>query len=58
MFGNELSPKEAVLCFCRAHLIIVDELRHRQRVKTLDFIDFLEALCRFVRSLLFYIEGI
>lgn len=48
MFGNELSPKEAVLCFCRAHMVIVDELRNRQRVKTLDFIDFLEALCRYV----------
>jgi hypothetical protein len=29
---------------------VVDELRQRQRMKTLDFVDFLEALTRYTNS--------
>ena len=46
VFGSEVNAREALLAFCRSRLLLVDELRQRQRLKTLDFIDFLEALCR------------
>lgn len=50
VFGSELSTRDALFCFCRSRLLVIDELRNRQRIKTADFIDFLEAICRYQAS--------
>eukprot|EP00628_Pelagophyceae_sp_CCMP2097_P001027 CAMPEP_0184096594 /NCGR_PEP_ID=MMETSP0974-20121125/10366_1 /TAXON_ID=483370 /ORGANISM="non described non described, Strain CCMP2097" /LENGTH=2022 /DNA_ID=CAMNT_0026399433 /DNA_START=181 /DNA_END=6248 /DNA_ORIENTATION=+ len=46
LIGENLTMREARLAYWWSKMLVVDEVKHRKRFIELDFLEFVEALCR------------